>query len=636
MSVSAAPAHAVIEALGAAWTIHGLYPDPEQQPAFSRAIDGVRSNSGANVVLSVTASGFSLGVEELQTERKSAERLAQRLYVHGVEVLEITGRLDERDIVRLFDILSGDEADVAAAGGVKAALDREGVGGFGVVERAALEAGGAPVAAAEDRHESVRETLRQAADPREFAVELVTEGEGDPATIARLVHERYEVTVGLLADDDVDGRESAVQGFVESFFHFDPPIQDAVIEVFLSDQESGESRAFLDQFSGTELARMAPRLGGQGLGLLMDYARIVTDPEADGRSDDLLVLLENPDAIDAARSAVAQSMVERFDGLGRDVDSSFEIEMPDPKRFFFTVLEVFRSLLAVEERDDRFDRLLRIWSGKVQSAVRRGEMRRAELWVRAVQDNPTYDPERETVVEQAVAAVVDTDLMKDLIAYRRSHDDVRSLDRLLDVCVAHAASPLVSLFETEDRTSRRFATDFLTRVAARRPDAVIGEIDGAPWYSVRNLVIALRRAGCEEASDAVRRLLDHDDPRVRTEAVRAVAVLGGDGAIGLVADSLTDEEAAVRSTALTVLGTHGGQDAEEILVQAVSATRLTAEQRERAITLLGRDPTPATRDLLERLANRRFAVTGTARSIRDAARRALADGNTSEIGGAAT
>ena len=70
----------------------------------------------------------------------------------------------------------------------------------------------------------------------------------------------------------------------------------------------------------------------------------------------------------------------------------------------------------------------------------------------------------------------------------------------------------------------------------------------------------------------------------------------------------------------------GGQDnadAERRLMEALASPSLTTSQRTRTIELLGRDPTPQARELLVRLANRRFVVTATARVVRDAARKAL-------------
>jgi HEAT repeat protein len=90
---------------------------------------------------------------------------------------------------------------------------------------------------------------------------------------------------------------------------------------------------------------------------------------------------------------------------------------------------------------------------------------------------------------------------------------------------------------------------------------------------------------------------------------------------------MADEDDAVRSTALTALGTSPFEEAEEILVESISSTKLTVAQRSRAIELLGRQPTDDTRALLERLAGRRIALTATARQIRAAARKALEGGS---------
>jgi HEAT repeat protein len=119
------------------------------------------------------------------------------------------------------------------------------------------------------------------------------------------------------------------------------------------------------------------------------------------------------------------------------------------------------------------------------------------------------------------------------------------------------------------------------------------------------------------------RLIEHADPRVRVEAIRGLAVLGPETSLGPIAERIGDDDDAVRSTALTVLGTSAYPGAEEILVESISSSKLSAAQRARAIELLGRKPTDETRALLERIAGKRLALTATARQIKAAARKAL-------------
>ena len=77
---------------------------------------------------------FVIDGEELRTERQAAERLAIRLYVYNVESLRVTSSASDRDVIHMFDILSREPDAVAAAGGVGAALARDGITAFSVIE----------------------------------------------------------------------------------------------------------------------------------------------------------------------------------------------------------------------------------------------------------------------------------------------------------------------------------------------------------------------------------------------------------------------------------------------------------------------------------------------------------------------
>ncbi len=274
---------------------------------------------------------------------------------------------------------------------------------------------------------------------------------------------------------------------------------------------------------------------------------------------------------------------------------------------------------------------LRIWSGKIKSAVRRQEIRRAELWLRAITDNPTYEADWQADVDRAVESTITDELLRQLLAIRERDEALAPhIERFVQVAGEAAVRPLITILAEGDATSRRPVMDLLAMLAARHHGPIVSSAREAPWYLSRNLASVLRRAKIPVAAPLMRDLIVHADPRVRVEAVRGLAVLGTTADLEFIADRLADEDDAVRSTALTVLGTSSHDGAEEILVESISSSNLSAAQRARAIELLGRQPTEETQALLERLAGRRLALTGTARQIRSAARKALGEGRQHE------
>ena len=487
----------LVDALGVAWTIHGLYPDPEQQPAFERAVADVAAQATSEpFTVAVGPGAFVIDGEELLTERESAERLAVRLFVHTVELLRFVEPPSERDVVRLFNILAREPEDVAESGGVTAAPSRDGVVAFAVVERSEL--GDHSSSEDVERDEEVQTVMAARVDPATFAQELMSQSGDDTETAGKAIHGRYHDVLGRVSPEDVAGREEVVQAFVESFFHIPDEAQVSVLEQFLANHENVDDRAFLDQFAGHELVRMSTRLDSQAMSLLMDYANVVTDPEADVRSGELLALLQDaPNAVDSARQMIANHLAERWGSMVEGSDPSgspVHFSMPDERRYFFTVLDVFRDLLEIEDRDERFARLMRIWTGKVLSALRAREFRRAELWMRAVRDNPTFLEQRNSSVESALDSLVGPVMVEELVRYYTLLDDATPVMRFMSLFGGRLANPLIEhLATTEGASVRRVLIDMLGFVAAADPAPIVSRLGDTRWFLVRNLAVVLRK-----------------------------------------------------------------------------------------------------------------------------------------------
>lgn len=615
---------AVVESLGTAWTVYSLYPEPEHQPAFRRAVEALRAAAADPVHLELDVNGFMSGGELVTVEREGADRLAKRCYLHQLEYLNVVAPPTESDVARLFASLAKEETEAMASGGVEAALRRDGVSSFTVVQRTRLATGAKdePV----DRDPTVQEVLDESIAPEDFARSLMDEAGNNPAQLAELVLDRYHETVDRIGGEDVAGREGVVQAFVEAFFFFDEPGQIAVFRRFLASDHAFD-RVFLDQFAGHELARLAPRLDSQGLSLLLDYARVATD-QADGRPQELLAILRNPEALQSMREVAAAKVQERLSSIDEAAAQGARFlevvrhSFPSPQRYFYDALEVFRGLLAVETRDKRFERLMRIWAGKVSEAVRQRQFRRAELWLRAGTTKPTFPDERRMEVEAALGSMASPDVLS--IVVEAAGDDDESATKILQALGPRAAHALLDLLaEEESAPRRRLLMRVLASVAETNPAPLIGRLGDERWYVVRNVLWALREAGVAVQPGAVLPALSHGDHRVRIEALRVLASAAPLDAVPHVERAMSDQSLEVRSVALGLLGSSPDSRAESALVAAANDRRLEVQERVTAIGALGDRNTPPAEAALGQMASRRFLLSSSARTIRDAARKAL-------------
>lgn len=615
---------AVVEALGTAWTVHSLYPDPETQPAFRRAVESLRGAAAAPLTLDIDVAGFLSGGSPVAADREGADRLAKRCYLHHVESLTVQSPPSEAEVARLFAALDREEAAAMASGGIEAALRRGGVSSFGVVQRTQLATGAQEQII--DRDPAVRDVLEHVLTAEEFARQLQEAAGDDPDRLADVVAEQFHDLVGKVTEEDVAGREAVVQAFVEAFFYFDEPQQISVFRRFLSSDENFD-RVFLDQFAGHELAKLAPRLDSQGLSLLLDYARVATD-QADGRPQELLGILRSPEALKSMREVAAAKVQERLSSIDQAAlagDKFLAVvrdRFPDPQRYFYDALEVFRGLLAVETRDRRFSRLMRIWVGKVSESVRRQQFRRAELWLRAATNKPTYSPDRQQEIDEALSTMSTTELMAIIVEAAGNNDE--SAAKILSALGSRAANSLLDLLAGEESAPRRrVLMRVLATVASQNPAPLIGRLGDERWYVVRNILWALREAGAEIQPGAVVPALSHPDHRVRIEALKVMAGAAPAEAVPHLEHALRDQSTEVRSVSLTLLGASPGERAEQGLIAAASDRRLNLAERIVAIEALGERGTPPAEAALGRLGGRRLVLSSAARAVRGAARSAL-------------
>ncbi len=614
----------IVEGLAGAWTICNLYPDPETQPALERIGETIREAAAHEETWLDVGPGFFLyGDDEVESIREAASRLAQRCYVHNIASLGVTGPVPDRDLANFMRILAMDEGTVADEGGLSALIAEHGITDIAVVTRVPLKVEGQEQVF--DRPGGVLEAMAALADPEALAGSLIEEAGGDLQQLAELFHERFISTYVLIDEEDVSAQEQVVQAFVEAFFNIDEESQVAVLDPFLRSAEEPLERLFLDQFAGHELAKLAPRLDSHGFALLMDYARIATD-ESDHRPDELLGWLDAPDGGASVVQTVAARVQDRL-VQGEDLtgeQSSYALlrsQFPNPRQYFYHTLETFRGLVAVEDRNDRYRRLMRLLTGKIVASIRREWFRRAELWVRSVTDSPTFPPERVREVEEALHLSCTTEVLDSLIA-RLATADTESVRYLATRLVSlNMGVGLDLLAGEDDRARRKTLIGILGEAARSDPGPVIAALDDGRWYVVRNLAIVLRTSGSDRVAPELARLTRHDDHRVRVEALRGLAMVAPDD-VAEIGERLRDDHETVRRTAIGVLALRPGPEAEAMMIDALGG-KLTIDEKADVLRHLGDRGTPASTSSLEKLAKRRFAITGSARTLRKAARQAL-------------
>jgi HEAT repeat protein len=148
-------------------------------------------------------------------------------------------------------------------------------------------------------------------------------------------------------------------------------------------------------------------------------------------------------------------------------------------------------------------------------------------------------------------------------------DDVRNYLILLQ---RNAIKPLIRLLgERTKSKARRLICDALSEIGRNSFELFVSYMDDPRWYLVRNITYILGRIGDEESIPYVQKAFNHEDSRVRREAIQALGLIGGPKAIGLLVKALADEDARIRAMVAVNLGKVGRKAALGPLLEAVQS-----------------------------------------------------------------
>jgi HEAT repeat protein len=134
----------------------------------------------------------------------------------------------------------------------------------------------------------------------------------------------------------------------------------------------------------------------------------------------------------------------------------------------------------------------------------------------------------------------------------------------------NAIKPLIKILaERKKSKTRRVVCDALSEIGKNAIDLFTPFIDDPRWYVVRNITYILGRIGKEESLPYILKAFNHEEIRVKREAIQALGLIGGPKAIGLLVKALIDEDARIRTMAALNLGKVGKKAALVPLLEVV-------------------------------------------------------------------
>lgn len=132
--------------------------------------------------------------------------------------------------------------------------------------------------------------------------------------------------------------------------------------------------------------------------------------------------------------------------------------------------------------------------------------------------------------------------------------------------------PLIKLLgELKNSKTRRVVCDALSEIGKNAIELFTPFIDDRRWYLVRNITYILGRIGKEKALPHLQKAFNHEELRVRREAVQALGLIGGPKAVSLLIKALVDKDARIRAMSAINLGKIGKNIGLAALLEVVQS-----------------------------------------------------------------
>jgi hypothetical protein len=647
----------VLDALGAAWSTYILYPNPGNQPGFQRAITTLAESSGGGFVFEVGAGAFLLGGKTVPVAREGVDRLARQLFVRDIEAVRIAAPPAVDELAEFFRIISSADGEGSTGLNIQRGLLEANVHSLAVRQRGLLEDDPDEEGVADgddpdedemdrpDRISRVAAMVEDGAGPESVLEQLMDETEGDTDGLITAFVVGYRELHSMDADadetvhrtvtemispywEDLDPART-VRTFVDTYFLLPAPVRAGIVDSFLTDADDEASRIFLDQFSGAELAQLAPHLEEEAFARLIEYARNSAGLPG-GMPQRIFALLQSAGEVKEARIAVINRIGELLRAPGIELGQSTQAlekvrgEIHDRGDEENVAASILRLLTECEDRPERFERVLRVWTGRVADAIRAGSFDTAAELLAAVCSDPAYPLDRQPAVDAALRMMLSPELLDVLIERAIEYEGDIQTDGLITHLGGAVVTALIEQLSTEeDATRRKVLIDLLTGVGRGHFAILVKHLNDPRWYMVRNLAIVLGRTGYARAVPPLKRVLGHEDHRVRTESLRALAVLLGEDSTEVLIDALADPHERVRQAAIRLLGSSTAPDVDQRLGAVFLDGGIGAGEVERIARILHDRDTPGGREILEQAASRSLSLSRAQRTVRQAARTVL-------------
>lgn len=298
---------------------------------------------------------------------------------------------------------------------------------------------------------------------------------------------------------------------------------------------------------------------------------------------------------------------EEVDRLKAEVENEI-----DPTSVF-NAADILFEILGWEREQEPFQAAASLLLKILDGMLTLGEFQRAsDLLKRLYIMIKTYELKdwQTEIIQQLIESAGDEQRIGRIgrVLEREQRILLKDVNEYLTLLQQNSIKPLLQLLgELKNSKTRRVVCDALSEIGKNAIELFTPFIDDRRWYLVRNIVYILGRIGKEKALPYLQRAYNHEEVRVRREAIQAFGLIGGPKAISLLIKALVDKDSRIRATAAINLGRIGRNMGLAALLEVVQSKDFQKKESTEmkafldAIGMVGsNEALPALQQLLER------------------------------------
>lgn len=295
--------------------------------------------------------------------------------------------------------------------------------------------------------------------------------------------------------------------------------------------------------------------------------------ETDGAEVDyyeIMKRVESPPLVGVDRSVYFLTPDE-LEGLRK------EVELETAPSFVFIVIDILFEILALEKSPQPYQETTGALQKLLDALITLGEFQKAsELLTRVNIILNTYELKDWQVdaIRQLSDKAGEPQRIEKIGKILDKGEEIRleEVSNYLTLLKPNSIQPLIKVLgELNNSRARRMLCEVLIEIGKGNMELIIPFIDDHRWFLVRNIAYILGRMGKESALPTIQKALNHEEARVRREAIQALGIIVSSKAFDLLGKALNDQDDRNRSMAALNLARVGKKASLPALLEVVQA-----------------------------------------------------------------